>query len=390
LVKECRELLDRQSKARQEGDAAFQEFRRLHPGFIEDDFSTRFLNLAQAHPRDPIAFDALVWVAVFGFRTEAAEPAATILARDHSRDPRLWEACQEMTRGPICPARGILLRAIFRDNPDRNLRGRAGLALVQHLLDEAQFVRLARTTGPGPYQARFFSKERMDQFRKLDDDAMDREAEETSERVIRDYSDVRPVTLVRSPFMDWDARMIYRSPQDTEAPKGTVGDLARSRLDEIRSLAISKPAPEIDGENDLGKLMKLADFRGKVVLLTFSGDWCGPCVAMYPHERDLVKRFAGRPFELLSVNTNAKREELLKTIAAGTITWRCWWEPLGDGSGPLADRWHIRAWPTIFAIDHRGILRAKSNGTLDSKDQFETGLDETLEALIKEAEMAVR
>jgi RNA polymerase sigma factor (sigma-70 family) len=392
LVRECVQLVEQESDARRKGGAAFEAFVRDHPGHFQDKYAPRFLELARSHPGDPIAFDALLWVAVFDFYTDLAEQAATLLARDYSRDPRLWQACQEMTRGPICPAQGILLRAILRDHPDRAFRGRAGLALVEYLLQQAEFVRLTKIPGPGPYQGRFFSPERMDQFRKLDPDAMVIEAEEICGRVLRDYPDIRPVSLVRSPDMNFDARTIYRSVQDAEAGQGTLGDLARSQLDEIRTLAIGKPAPEIEGLNDQGKPMRLGDFRGKVVFLTFSGNWCGPCVSMYPHERELVKHFEGRPFVMLSVNSDKAQEELLKSIAAGTITWRCWWEPRGDEVGPIAKRWHVRGWPTIFVIDHRGIIRIKSLGTWGSgrDGQSSTGVGDAIEALLKEAEKDTR
>ena len=79
--------------------------------------------------------------------------------------------------------------------------------------------------------------------------------------------------------------------------------------------------------------MKLADFKGKVVLLTFSGEWCGPCNAMMPHEREIVEHFKDRPFAMVSVNSTESKEQLLKSIESKAITWRCWWDPLGDPTG---------------------------------------------------------
>ena len=53
----------------------------------------------------------------------------------------------------------------------------------------------------------------------------------------------------------------------------TLGAAASRNLFEIRNLSIGKVAPEIDGEDIDGNSMKLSDYRGKVVVLDFWGDW---------------------------------------------------------------------------------------------------------------------
>ena len=48
---------------------------------------------------------------------------------------------------------------------------------------------------------------------------------------------------------------------------------AKGELFEMHNLAIGKVAPEITGEDVDGKKFKLSDYRGKVVVLDFWGDW---------------------------------------------------------------------------------------------------------------------
>jgi hypothetical protein len=55
--------------------------------------------------------------------------------------------------------------------------------------------------------------------------------------------------------------------------RGTVGKAAESALFEIRHLAIGKEAPEVTGEDIDGQPLRLSDFRGKVVVLDFWGNW---------------------------------------------------------------------------------------------------------------------
>ena len=55
--------------------------------------------------------------------------------------------------------------------------------------------------------------------------------------------------------------------------RGTLAEAAERELFEIRNLAIGKVAPEIEGEDIDGVDFKLSDYRGKVVVIDFWGDW---------------------------------------------------------------------------------------------------------------------
>ncbi len=79
---------------------------------------------------------------------------------------------------------------------------------------------------------------------------------------------------------------------------------------------------------------------------------------MYPHERSLVEKMKGRPFALLGVNSDEKKE-LKEAIARENITWRSWWDG-GSTRGPIAGHYSVSGWPTIYLIDHQGIIRYKN------------------------------
>ena len=76
---------------------------------------------------------------------------------------------------------------------------------------------------------------------------------------------------------------------------------------------------------------------------------------MYPHERSLVEKLKDRPFALLGVNSDAP-DKLPAIIRKNKLTWRSW----ADGpDGPIARQYQIRYWPTIFVLDHTGVIRYK-------------------------------
>src|SRR5438046_320259 len=104
---------------------------------------------------------------------------------------------------------------------------------------------------------------------------------------------------------------------------------------------------------------------------------------MYPHERSLVKTLADKPFALIGVNSDRDKEQLKKDMEENQITWRSFWNgPEGTG-GPISKAWSIQGWPTLFVIDHKGVLRHKYLGSPGEKV-----LDEVIENLVKEAEAA--
>lgn len=79
---------------------------------------------------------------------------------------------------------------------------------------------------------------------------------------------------------------------------------------------------------------------------------------MIPHERSLVKRLEKSPFVLVGVNSDPK-DELRSAMEKEHITWPSFFDG-GNTSGPIATKWNVRGWPTIYVIDHKGVIRYKN------------------------------
>jgi hypothetical protein len=99
---------------------------------------------------------------------------------------------------------------------------------------------------------------------------------------------------------------------------------------------------------------------------------------MYPHERSLVKRLEGKPFALLGINSDRDRQELKKVLEKEQITWRSWFE--GGTGGPIARKWNVTGWPTIYVLDHKGVIRFK--------EVREEAMDKAVDTLLAELEKA--
>lgn len=76
---------------------------------------------------------------------------------------------------------------------------------------------------------------------------------------------------------------------------------------------------------------------------------------MIPHEKTMVKKLENEPFALIGINSDGGREPLLKILKEQGITWRQAVD--GDTSGPLATKWNVNGWPTIYVLDSKGVIR---------------------------------
>jgi thiol-disulfide isomerase/thioredoxin len=170
---------------------------------------------------------------------------------------------------------------------------------------------------------------------------------------------------------------------DVKAGDGTVGKLADGLLAALKladQLQIGKAVPDIGGDDLDGKAFKLSDYKGKVVMLSFWATWCPPCMALVPHERELVEKLKGKPFALIGVNGDELTDAVRKTIADKQITWRSFQDQQKDQPA-LSDAWGIEGWPTIYIIDHVGVIRHMQTGSLGADK-----LDALIDTLVKDAE----
>ena len=93
---------------------------------------------------------------------------------------------------------------------------------------------------------------------------------------------------------------------------------------------------------------------------------------MYPHERSLVEKFKDQPFVIIGVNSDPTLEHLRRAMKENDLTWPSFFDGGGTG-GPIATRWGVHAWPTVFVIDQNGVI----------SEGGRTNFEEFIERLLK-------
>jgi hypothetical protein len=214
------------------------------------DWAPKFWALVEENAKDDTGYDALTWL----YQNQRAAPeqkrALDAILANHITSPKMADLCDRLGADPSSPA-GVLERLVA-ESPHRDVKGRATYALAKSKLSSAEYAKDIQKQAADSEDAKgmkeWLGEERYAALGKLDIAKANTEAEALLERVTADYADVK----VR---------------------KSTLGESAKADLFEMHNLVVGKVAPDIVGEDIGAVAFKLSDYRGKVVLLDFWGNW---------------------------------------------------------------------------------------------------------------------
>jgi peroxiredoxin len=300
------------------------------------------LELATAEPKSDTSFDALEWIltAPRSYSQPVGKMALELVIRHHAANPKIGKIVAmanfivRSDANPLSKKTATLFQEVLTSNPDHTACGQAAMAIA----------------------SRSASKVWIAEYRRSPDlQTLALAAEKAFELVLKDYADC---------------------PSLLSSSKQTCGDKAQHALFQLRHLRVGKVAPDIEAEDLDGVRFKLTDYRGKVVVLVYWATWCGPCMAQVPHERKLVQRMKDRPFALVGVNIDKDREKAKQTTVKHKIDWRSFWNGPKGTNGPITETWNVGEVPTIYVLDHTGVIRFKG--------LFGKELDEAVDVLTQE------
>ena len=277
-------------------------------------YTHRFFELAEEHPNDDLWLDCFIWIGVHGV---AGRDLDAMIDLTRKRANHVENTIQlQLFMSELISIESVRLNpALFEiaeNHPSMGVRGAALYALA------ARTKRLAQRDG-SPKGCK--------------------EAERLLEKVLTDYPTVHT----------------YR---------GENKDNAERLLEELRSpVALGKTAPETKGKTLDGSVFDLSQHRGKVVVLSFSGHWCGPCVAMHPVEKRLLEKYTRQQLAIIEINSD--RPDDLNAVVRKIASDGLHWQLVTDGPrGPVSRSWHVTSWPTFYILDRKHRIRRRAAGNI--------------------------
>ena len=152
---------------------------------------------------------------------------------------------------------------------------------------------------------------------------------------------------------------------------------AETKTEATTLVGAGETAPGFTVELTDGSRLSLEELRGKVVLLNFWATWCPPCRQELTRvQKEIIDRFAGKPFVFLPVSRGEKRETVEAFREKTGYTF-----PMGlDSARTVYDRYATDYIPRNFLIDKQGKVILATVGYDDEEfDALIRTIEKTLE-----------
>lgn len=130
----------------------------------------------------------------------------------------------------------------------------------------------------------------------------------------------------------------------------------------VKTVSQGDKAPGFSLQALDGRIISLADFKGKVVLVHFWATWCPPCVEEMPTLEQLSRSLRAGDFEILAVSVD---EGGAGTVAAFMQKNGLSIPVLLDPTRSTAKLYGTFKFPETYVIDRQGVVRYKAIGPKD-------------------------
>jgi peroxiredoxin len=169
----------------------------------------------------------------------------------------------------------------------------------------------------------------------------------------------------------------------TGPQKNAFGKMMGATFDTMKLNRIYPLAPElVDSGYWYGPATKLADQRGKVVLVHFYAFQCHNCVANFKHYNRWHEQLAKRGVSVIGIQTpETPAERDVGQVLRAAKEKGFGFPVLVDVKNSNWDTWSNTMWPTVYVIDKNGYIRFWYQGELNWEGAT---VDKTIEKLVSE------
>lgn len=120
-------------------------------------------------------------------------------------------------------------------------------------------------------------------------------------------------------------------------------------------------APEFALTDANGTAMKLADYRGRVVMLNFWATWCTGCKLELPWLSEFQQRYGSRGLVSIGVALDDEGWAAIRPyLADHPVTY-----PVVAGGWNVAERYAVSGLPLTLLVDRQGRIAASHLGIID-------------------------
>ena len=271
-------------------------------------YATEVMKIVREHSDDAGSAAGVSWLVTQASAFPEGQIALQMLGTSHVKHAGIAEAVKSLEFYPF-EVGGPILKAVREQNPNKTEQAAATYALgMQH-------------------------------FRRFE--------VETDEKIA-----AQERALAMDSFQEISAKFA-----DASINGFKLADQAGRTMFELQNLSVGGTCPDIEGKDVDGAAFKLADYKGKKVVLIFWGGWCHACHGTIPLMNKLVQDLKDKSVIVLGINTDIP-DEARKAYQTYEVNFRNWSD--GTTSGPITSMFNLRNFPTLYLLDEKGVILLKN------------------------------
>jgi thiol-disulfide isomerase/thioredoxin len=161
--------------------------------------------------------------------------------------------------------------------------------------------------------------------------------------------------------MCWPLRLMGAAQAVLLAAASLAGAGLQAQGFDVTPWPANKPVPELQARDLQGRAWRLADLRGKAVLINFWASWCAPCQAEMPSLQTLADVMGPDELVVLAVNFKESAPVAQRFVQRTGLDLPV----LLDPDGAIARQWQVKVFPTTVLVAANGRVHAVVRGELD-------------------------